>query len=383
MSVHPLPSLLSEEQILRGLLDWCNSKAHQEEPGADTLFRRINPVWIRRFALREALLPWVREQTGLATFYSDELDASSTPRTVAKHLARRMLSGCELPTRPPVIPFRKDKVKDPTVFVLTCPRSGSTLLRCMLMGHPSVYAPPELHLAEFDSMRERERRIIESGQHWKTMGLAQTVGHLTGWNKWEAFHYTSHLTKRDIPVAEVYRLIHALCPKPIVVDKSPSLTLDAINMLEIERKFEQPKYIFLTRHPSAVIESIMSKQIDPPFPKYSFDPAEGRWRTANDNVLRFLGTISAERWHRLTFEDLMEDTEGTLRKVTDFLGILYHSPMADAYEGNRLQGGIGCINLPQRKKVEKELGERWKHVRLSHKLSKETEALALRLGYVL
>lgn len=383
MSVHPLPRLLSEERILKGLLDWCNSKAHHAEPGADTLFRRINPDWIRRFALREALLPWVREQTGLATFYPDELDASSTPRTVAKHLAQRVLSGCEPSTRPPVIPFRKEKVKDPTVFILTCPRSGSTLLRCMLMGHPSVYAPPELHLAEFDSMRERERRIIESGQHWKTMGLAQTVGHLTGWNKWEAFHYTSHLTKRDIPVVEVYRLIHALCPKPILVDKSPPLTLDVGNMLEIERKFEKTKYLFLTRHPHAVIESIMNKQVYPPLPKHSLDAAERRWLQGNRNVLRFLEGIPEKRWLGLTFEDLMKDTEGTLCKVTDFLGTPYHSTMANAYEGNRLQGGIGCINLPQRKRVEKELGERWKHVRLSRKLSNETEALASRLGYVL
>jgi hypothetical protein len=367
-----------EARVLEDLVVWCRTQGHSEEPGADTLFRRLKPDWIRRFALREALLPWVRANTGLTTFYPDELDVASTPRTLARHLAERIASRTESPIRPPIIPFSSDRVKEPTVFILNCPRSGSTLFRCMLMGHPSLYAPPELHLAEFASMRERERQFADAGQDWKTMGLVQTIMHLTGWSKWQAFHYLSHLTRRDVPVTEVYRLLHGLCPKPILVDKSPSISG---HLQRIEEGFENPRYLFLTRHPYAAIESMTLNRVNPPFPNHTFAEAEQVWLEANSNIQRFLAKIPFDRWHRLSFEELVTRTEKTLRGVMDFLGLPECSSMADAYEGDRLQEGIGCINFPKRQGVEKELGDRWEHVRLPGQLCSETRIIAAELGY--
>ena len=330
--------------------------------------------------MRDALLPWVREQTGLATFYPDELDAASTPRSLARHLARRVGTGAESPIRPPAMPFRTGKVKGNTVFVLNCPRSGSTLLRCMLMGHDALYAPPELHLIGFRSMRQWERRLADSGQDWKTMGLVQTVAHLQGWNKWQAFHYVTHLTKGDVPVPEVYRLLHDLSPKPILVDKSPSV---AGHLQEIEETFENPRYLYLTRHPYPVIESMMRNRLNPPFPEHTFAQAEQKWLEINRDIVGFLEKFPADRWHRLSFEDLMSKTEETLCGITDFLGLPYLETMADPYRGERLQEGIGCVNFGKRKSLEKDLGERWKRVRLPERLGKETEKLARRLGYCL
>jgi hypothetical protein len=377
MSLSPFTSPL-EEQILQGLLGWCRKQGQTEEPCADTLFRRLNPDWMRRFALREELAAWVRENTGLATFYPDELDVASTPRTLARHLARRMVSGTESPIRPPIIPFRSDKVKEPTVFVLNCPRSGSTLFRCMLMGHPSLYAPPELHLAEFRSMRERERQMADAGQEWKTMGLVQTIVHLTGWNKWQAFHYLSHLTKRDVPVPEVYRLIHGLCPKPILVDKSPSIMG---HLQRIEECFDNPRYLFLTRHPYATIESMMLNRVNPPLPKHTLAEAEQAWLEVNGNILGFLETVPLDRWRQLSFEELMSTTEQTLQSVTDFLGIPYEPAMSTPYDGDRLLHGIGCVNLPKRQRVEPELAEKWKAIHLERPLLSKTVDLAKELGY--
>lgn len=367
-----------EEHILQELVGWCHTQGHKEEAGGDTLFRRLKPEWIRRFALHEALLPWVRANTGLATFYPDELDVASTPRTLARHLAERIASRTESPIRPPIIPFRGGMVKEPTVFILNCPRSGSTLFRCMLMGHPSLYAPPELHLAEFAGMRERERQFADAGQDWKTMGLVQTIMHMTGWSKWQAFHYLSHLTRRDLPVTEVYRLLHGLCPKPILVDKSPSISG---HLQRIEECFENPRYLFLTRHPCAAIESMMLNRVNPPLPNHTFSEAERVWLEANSNILSFLENTALDRWHRLSFEELVAKTDRTLRGVTDFLGLPYCESMADVYEGERLQGGIGCVNFPKRRRVERELGDRWKHVRLPGQLCSETRTIAAEFGY--
>lgn len=152
--------------ILRVLQEWCARETRAIDARSidpDKPFNCHNPEWAKRFALRDALLPWVREYTGLETFYPDELDVCSTPRTLARHLETRLALGREPEVRPPVIPFRRDPVREPTVFILSCARSGSTLLRCMLMGHPMIYAPPEFHLAQFRSLRARERLFTENG----------------------------------------------------------------------------------------------------------------------------------------------------------------------------------------------------------------------------
>ncbi len=48
------------------------------------------------------------------------------------------------------------------VFLLSAPRSGSTLLRAMLGGHPELFSPPELNLLPFSSMGEREAMLASS-----------------------------------------------------------------------------------------------------------------------------------------------------------------------------------------------------------------------------
>jgi len=250
----------------------------------------------------------------------------------------------------------------------------------MLLGHDAMYAPPELHLIGFRSMRERERQFAEARQDWKTLGLAQTIAHLQKWNKWQAFHYVSHLTKRDVPVPDVYRLLHELCPNAILIDKSPSV---AAHLQKIEETFENPRYLYLTRHPYPVIESMMRNRVNPPFPEHTFAQAEQTWFEANREIVGFLEEIPADRRHRLSFEDLMSETEETLRGTAHFFGLPYCSTMADAYHGERLQEGIGCVNFRKRKILEKDLGERWKHVRLPRALSEETKDVAASLGYTL
>ena len=53
---------------------------------------------------------------------------------------------------------RKAKLP-PAAFILSSPRSGSTLLRVMLAGHPNLSSPPELHLLPFETMVEREQEL--------------------------------------------------------------------------------------------------------------------------------------------------------------------------------------------------------------------------------
>lgn len=371
--------------LLCGLQEWCAREAGAPESRSiqpDTPFHFHNPEWGKRFILRKAILHWVMENTSLTTFYPDELEANSTPRSVAEHLAERMATGRERPVRPPVLPRKAGKIDEPTVFVLGCPRSGTTIFRCMLMGHPQIYAGPELNMMQFESLLQRERQLIDIGTSWMVMGFSQTIQDLTGWSEREAFHYVSTLTKRDLPIEDVYRIIHGYSPRPIVVDKSPSLTQSVSTMERIEKVFTNPRYLYITRHPYSVIESMMRMHVNLfPHSENNLMRTEEFWMQTNTNVRLFFSGVPHERWHQFSYEDLMRSPEATLKSVTKFLGLKCEPAMANPYEGDRLVRGIGCVNLPKRKKVEPALADAWQSIRVERALLPETVALAAELGY--
>ena len=57
--------------------------------------------------------------------------------------------------RKPRPPSRRPAQKNRRmVFLHSSPRSGSTLLRVMLAGHPDLFCPPELDILPFERMGE-------------------------------------------------------------------------------------------------------------------------------------------------------------------------------------------------------------------------------------
>ena len=87
-------------------------------------------------------------------------------------LARLRAVVHEPPPLPPAIAGRPKN--PPALFVLAPPRSGSTLLRVMLGGHPALFAPPELELLEFDTLRER-RDAFAGRDAFRREGLVRAV----------------------------------------------------------------------------------------------------------------------------------------------------------------------------------------------------------------
>ncbi len=66
---------------------------------------------------------------------------------------------------PPQQELRTTK-NPPAIFVLSPPRSGSTLLRVMLAGHPRLFAPPELELLSFQTLGERYAAFAGRNAFW-------------------------------------------------------------------------------------------------------------------------------------------------------------------------------------------------------------------------
>ncbi len=67
----------------------------------------------------------------------------------------------------------------PAVFVLSPPRSGTSLLRVMLAGHPALFAASELQLLGFDTMRQRRDAFVGKFGLWLE-GSVRAVMELEG-----------------------------------------------------------------------------------------------------------------------------------------------------------------------------------------------------------
>lgn len=415
-SHHPPSSKKEAPALLESLIVWCASaaeikKVSQIDPGAP--FFHIREEWGDRFILWEILSPWVRDLLGIDAFYPDELDARSTPRILAEYLAKRIQSPDKeafslkkyeniqdgwTSKRLKHIPGLNDdfaeydgaeKVEEPTVFILTCPRSGSTLFRSMLAGHSHIQAPPELHLLQFDSMKSRERIIVAKKRQWMLAGLFQALEQQMGLSKDQSFQYVSQLTRRDLPIPKIYKHLHATNPKKFLLDKSPSMSRKLSWLRRAEQIFVNPLYLFITRHPCAVMESIVRTRMDPAedMPtrrsQSAWSDAEGVWNTTNRNIINFLGEVPQQRWLQLSYEDLVRNPESEQGRVANFLDIPFEQAILCPYSGDRQIEGIGDPNISKRNRIDPGLADSWRSKPLPPPLSAETMNLAAKLGYEL
>ncbi len=86
----------------------------------------------------------------------------------------------------------------PAVFVLSPPRSGSTLLRVMLAGHPRLFAPPELHLLSFQTLGERFAAFSGRNAFWLE-GLIRALMELKDCDARTAQQLMADYEAQDLP----------------------------------------------------------------------------------------------------------------------------------------------------------------------------------------
>jgi amino acid adenylation domain-containing protein len=281
------------------------------------------------------------------------------------------------------------------LFVLSPPRSGSTLLRVMLAGHPRLFAPPELELLGFNTLRER-RAAFPGRDSFRLEGLERAVMEARGCGPDEARALVAELAAGGLTAAGMYGRLQDWIGRRMLVDKTPTYAWDQAVLRRAEESFEAPLYIHLTRHPYGMIRSFEEARID-----QIFFPAAHRWTRrqlaellwllAHENVLGFLAALPAERWRSLRFEDLVRDPQGELRRLCGFLGLEFLPAMADPYLPGpaRMTDGLhaasrmlGDVKFHQHAAVEAAVAERWREwLPGGDFLGGPARAMARRLGY--
>lgn len=269
------------------------------------------------------------------------------------------------------------------VFVLGAPRSGTTLLRVMLAGHPTLFSPPEMVIAPFATMGERRKKLDE--RFWEKGGLRRTLMELHGIDVDAAKAMESSWEALTVP--EVYqRLIDALGDR-LLVDKCPHLSADPQALARLARWFPDARWIWIVRHPGSVTRSIENMPMAEVILQGYAPDARSIWYHANLTIQSFLAKVSPERQVRVAYEELVQAPEVPLRRITDMLALPYVPAMAKPYEGDRMRDGppgaraVGDPNLAGRGKLDPELATKWLEGFDPASVSPETHGLARALGY--
>jgi hypothetical protein len=206
----------------------------------------------------------------------------------------------------------------PPVFLISAPRSGSTLLARMLGTHPALFAPAEPHLMPPLAHLGFHARVDQAPYDpvITQQGLRSFVSLLPGGEAdWLAAlrRATDHLYERALAGTGRARFL----------DKTPAyaLVLDFLAKL-----YPDAHYLVLTRHPMAVWSSYVDSFFDGDAQAaHARNPVLERYVPA---IARFLRERPAPLLH-VRYEALVADPERGLREICDFLGIAYQAAMIE------------------------------------------------------
>ena len=161
----------------------------------------------------------------------------------------------------------------PAVFVLSPPRSGSTLLRVMLAGNPALFAPPELELLGFTTMAERRAAFTGRDSFWLE-GLIRAVMELRGVRRGGgARGRLAEAEDADLPVPELYRRLQERLAGPDgragcwSTRRLPMRSIPSV-LERAEEVFEGARYLHLLRHPYGMIRSFEEAKLEQVFFRY-------------------------------------------------------------------------------------------------------------------
>ncbi len=276
------------------------------------------------------------------------------------------------------------------IFILSSPRSGSTLLRVMLAGHPSLFSPPELHLLPFNTMREREEQLKLShlGE-----GLQKALMEIYKSSATASQALIQDKCLKNLSIHQMYQEIQENIAPRLLVDKSPSYAINRAILERAESLFANSKYIHLVRHPYSVIESFVRmrmQKIAGLGDENPYQVAQQIWTKSNQNILDFLTEIEPKRHHQICYEELVKEPDKILSLLCDFLKIDFDSALLQPYKGDRMTAGvyesslsISDPNFLKHNSVDSSLGDKWKTIQLPECLGEATRQIAQQFNYEL
>ena len=207
------------------------------------------------------------------------------------------------------------------VFLVGFPRSGTTLLDTMLMGHPDARVLEE---EPFVVQVEQELGGFEAFPTLTTERLAEA----------QASYFAKVATLVD------------LAGDPLVVDKQP---LNLNRVPTIKRLFPDAKFILALRHPLDVLLSCYVTNFRPNMGMANFlrlgdaanlyDLTFTYWEKARD--------LFGLDVHPIVYERMVEDPAGQLKPLVEWMGLDWRDELLDHQKTASSRGHISTASYAQ------------------------------------
>ena len=299
----------------------------------------------------------------------------------------------------PLAPHAQDeerqREKNPQViFILAPPRSGTTLLRVMLAGHPRLFAPAELHLLGFNTLGERRAAFSGKYSLWLE-GAIRTVMQIQGCDADQAKRILARYEDQDMTTKQFYRVLQDWIAPQTLVDKSPLYALDLATLKRAECDSKDALYIHLVRHPYAMVRSFERYRMEqvlfmPEHPFSARELGELVWVISHQNIVEFLDGVPESRKYRMRFEELTHQPRAMMEQMCQKLCLEYHPDLIEPYKDKekKMTDGIYAVSAPMGdtkfndyQRIDPKIGEGWKEVMRDNFLGEVTWEWAERLGY--
>jgi len=245
----------------------------------------------------------------------------------------------------------------PICFVLAPARSGTTIFRAMLNVHDGLWAPGEMHFAQFETMGHRATDIAPPLLRY--LPIPEIATRLDEPSSVTARRFRSW-EREDRPIPSVFDTLFEANPDQLIVDKTPPYCESIRHLERIGEWFPNAKFIHLIRNPYDVIRSLVRIQLyKGPRARLGnglnpYFVSEMSWFENHSNINNFLAKIPPQRQVQVRYEDVVSDTTDTLAGVCDFLERPFQPSMTDPYSAGsgRVVSGAGDMNIYRRSSVE-------------------------------
>jgi hypothetical protein len=215
-------------------------------------------------------------------------------------------------------------------FIVGVGRSGTTLLRLMLDAHPAMAIPPETHfvpalIETFERPRVSPELALEAIVSYPRSGWPDS-----GVEKEEMLKRLRSLRRLNSPdaVRSFYALYAARHGKTRFGDKTPRYVT---RLNRIGRALPEAHFIHVIRDGRDVALSMNRRLVElrdsQPVPVRRLAK---RWRRRVLNARA--NELVSDRYIEVRYEDLVADTEETLRRVCVFLALEYDPVMLRYHE---------------------------------------------------
>jgi len=241
----------------------------------------------------------------------------------------------------PAIGMTNGPIAEP-LFILGAPRSFTSVVCAMLGQHPEMYSLPELHLFVFEHFSDWWALRESDPRSPITHGLLRAVAQICFGCQTDPMisNAADWLQQRThFSAAMMFQTLAALIYPAVPVDKSPSAVCNTAALHRMHSAFPQARYLHLVRHPrgysDSVIRAIRNSMNYGEVPEWLASlvqpqgdggadlaaSAHQSWYRLNRNICEVLNDVPGRSQLRVRAEDLIEDPDRELPKITDWLGL--------------------------------------------------------------